>query len=101
MVSQERQHPALIWRESVDLAVQHGERPSAYWELVEDKDHKFLPVQYATIRKVKDRCWMLGRWEPRHIVRAQQHIFTYHRTLKEAKAVGLVTVRFNQAGGQL
>jgi hypothetical protein len=81
----------------VDLAVAFGDRPSAYWELVEDKAHRFLPVQYATIRKMKDRVWMLSRWEPAHITRDPRHILTYHRTLKEAKALGLVEVRFNLA----
>lgn len=97
MVSTQREHPALIWRETVDLAVQFRDRPSAYWELVEDKAHKFLPVQYATIRKMKDRVWMLSRWEPNHITLDNRHILTYHRSLKEAKALGLVQVRFNIA----
>lgn len=100
MVGQERKHPALIWRETVDLAAQFGDRPSAYWELVEDKEHRFLPVQYATIRKMKDRVWMLSRWEPNHITRDNRHILTYHKTLKEAKALGLVEVRFNIAQRQ-
>ena len=40
---------------------------------------------------------MLSRWEPNHITRDNRHILTYHRTLREAKALGMVEARFNIA----
>ncbi len=50
---------------------------------------------YATIHKVGKRTWRLNVMTPNMI----QHETTTHRTLKAAKAVGLMTVTFIVAEG--
>lgn len=93
MVGQERKHPALIWREYVDLApvAALGPQVRACWELVHDQEDFFFAVQYATIYKHGKRKWELRYFNGPH------EIITYHKTLTEAKALGIVNVRFNQA----
>ena len=99
MVSQERQHPALIWRTTHPVIVALGEQPDSYWELVKEGEPSFAH-QYATIRKKGKRKWELEIWRSRDILRGMERIVTYHRSLTEAKAVGLVNVKFNQAQGK-
>lgn len=93
MVGQERQHPALIWRQGVDLLAGKGGSPYNYWELIRDTDSDdfFFAVQYATVYKVGNR-----KWELRYFAGGTE-VITYHRTLYEAKAVGTVSIRFDQA----
>jgi len=93
MVGQERQHPALIWREAYDVLANLDE-PSRYWELVQNDATFFGGVEHARIERVPRRQWRLTRFE------GPNPVVTYHRSLKEAKALGLVQVRFNMAQGQ-
>ena len=75
-----------------------GEQPDGYWELVKDGEKPFAH-QYARIHKKGKRKWELEIWKSRDILRGMEHVVTYHRSLTEAKAVGLVNVKFNQAEG--
>lgn len=88
MVGQERQRTHLIWREAFDF-----EDEPSYWELVRDTGDHFFNVQYASIYKMGE-----GKWELRiPLLWIQDELrieATMHRTLKEAKAIGLVRVRF-------
>jgi hypothetical protein len=92
MVSQERQHPALIWREAYDVFGPH-KGLSVYWELTEGGSGYFAGLQYATITRLDSRRWELSRFNK------AVPIVTIHRTLKEAKALGLIETRFNLAQG--
>ena len=94
MVGQERKHPALIWCVAYDMFADVRGEPSTYWRLVNENDSTFFAgTQYATITKHGKR-WMLERFE------GPNPVVTYHRSLKEAKALGLVQVRFNMAQRQ-
>lgn len=94
MVGQERQHPALIWREAYDVLALPG-GPTAYWELANENDERFFAgTHYATITRINGKRWMLERFS------GPDPVTTYHRTLKEAKALGLVEARFNIAQRQ-
>lgn len=89
----------LIWRETYPVIVASGELPSGYWELVRE-DSKPFAHQYARIRKQGKRVWELEIWTAADLLRGMKRTVTYHRSLTEAKAVGLVNVRFNQAQGK-
>jgi hypothetical protein len=71
--------------------------PSVYWELVAEGSDQFFTRQYGTIYKIAQRMWVLRYWEHGKFTRDMREIVTYHRTLREAKAMGIVSVRFNQA----
>ena len=92
MVGQERQRAPLIWRKAVSF----GPAPTAYWELVREGASDFARP-HALINKANKRLWVLEWWVPGSIARGMRKEFTYHKTLREAKAVGIVNVRFNQA----
>ena len=98
MVSQERQHPALIWETAYDPFAPSGE-VTGWWTLTDRKFGGPFGQEYARIDKIKDRQWMLTRWERPPLTRALRRVTTYHKTLKEAKALGLVEARFNIAQG--
>jgi hypothetical protein len=94
MVGQERQHSALIWREALSLVGDY--KLYAHWELVREGDEQFFARQYATIQKQGNRKWMLQIWAVPIHDELRSNV-TYHKTLREAKAMGIVNVRFNQA----
>lgn len=94
MVGQERQRAPLIWRDALEIGEDFG--ASRYYELVREGDSSFFAVQYAAIYKMAKNKWEL------RISRLTVHDemlldVTYYKTLTEAKAVGIVKVRFANA----
>jgi hypothetical protein len=84
----------MVWRHAIDVWAENS-KTLGYWELVsagESSDNLWPSVQYATIDKADKRKYVLAIWDSEGM-----KAYTYHRTLKEAKAVGLVKVRFAQA----
>ncbi len=96
MVSQKRQHSALIWRQAHDVFATKSEPRRVCWELIRDSDFDdyFFAVQHATVYRLAK-----GKWELRYFEGSTEMV-TYHKTLTEAKAVGFVNIRFNQAEGK-
>lgn len=87
----------LVWREEIEWYAS-PDKPVIYWRLVAaDADEIGLVRVYAYITKespIKSKPWQLRMTKKSWARGKPVADYSYHKTLKEAKALGIVNARF-------